>query len=304
LPSSLKDQNLDPLSQIIYLQEEMQSGKEEDSGNAIWSPGLQKWNVATNELEWATVSWVITDDRVTIVSSIVHVHAAQGGFLLVGGYSKGGPASLYDNWRGFLAKIDPSSGQSIETTYIISQDRKNDIVKGICVSSDGDFAFVVGSTQGIIDGIHVGGAFLIKYDVQTLVSVWQRQIHGEGVEGMYCAVHDDIVYVGGNVPAKVEVEIGKRSFGTGQDMFVAQIATDTAKILWTRQFGSDTRDTIQGLATDQDGNAVLCGNSFNETAWQNDAFIMTMERKDGTHTPEWIQLLKVDRSSSRDDAAK
>jgi hypothetical protein len=292
VPSSLKDQTLDPLSQILSFQDEMHSGNE-DSRNAIWSPGVQKWNVATNELEW-TVS-VTTDDRVAVLSSVVHV--AQGGFLLVGGYSKGSRLEIespFDTWNGFLTKIDPLTGTPIVngTKYIISQDRKNDIVRDICVS--GNYAFVVGGTQGIFEGIHAGGAFLFKVDVTTLDIIWQRQIPGEGVDGIFCAVHhddddDDIVYIGGTVPENIEVEIGKGS--TGRDIFVAQVATENATIFWTRQFGSDTHVTISGLATDQDGDVVLCGNSFNETAWKNDAFVLTMNRKDGAHEPKWIQLL-------------
>jgi hypothetical protein len=288
VPSSLKDETLNPLSQIYTFQEEMQSGNEE-STNSIWYPGVQKWNIATNKLEWAVP--VITDDRVTVLSSVAHV--AQGDFLLVGGYSKGSPEqanSPSDNWRGFLSKMEPSTGLPRGVTlYISSQDGKDDMVRDICVS--GRYAFVVGSTEGIFDGIHAGGAFVIKVDVDTLETVWQRQIPGEGVEGMYCAVHadDDIVYIAGNVPETIEVETGQGS--TGRDVFVAQVATGNATIFWTRQFGSDsTHVSIQGLATNQDGDAVLCGNSFNETAFQNDAFIMTMFRKDGAHVPKWIKL--------------
>jgi hypothetical protein len=298
VPSSLKDQTLDPLSQIIHFEDEMQSGNEE-STNAIWSPGVQKFNVVTNEVEWDVSSVTTsTDDRVTVLSSVAYV--AQGDFLLVGGYTKG---STSDTWNGFLTKMDPSTGALIGVTkYIITQDGKNDIVRDICVS--GKYAFVVGSTEGILDGIHAGGAFLLKVDVDTLDISWPRQIPGEAVEGMYCAIHEetDIVYIGGNVPENIQFEIGE-ALGTGGDVFVAQVDTGNATIFWTRQFGSDsTHVTIHGLATDQDGDAVLCGNSFNETAWKNDAFILNMKRKDGAHTPNFIQLVPAeDENDTKND---
>ena len=292
VPSSMKDATLDPLSQIVFFEQEMQSGNDESSTNSIWSPGVQKWNVATAKLEWA-VDVTTTNDRVTVLSSVAHV--AQEDFLLVGGYSKGSATEdklPSDRWKGFLTKLDPETGAPLGVTkYVMSQDGKNDRIRDICVS--GQYAFVVGDTEGIINGIQNGGAFLIKIDVDTLETKWQIQIPGMGVEGMYCAVHEDtsIVYVGGNVPENVEVEIGKGSLG--RDIFVTQVDYNIGTVLWTRQFGHDTHITIKGLVADQEGDAILCGNSFNDTAFVNDAFILNMHKENGAHAPEWIKLAAV-----------
>lgn len=200
------------------------------------------------------------------------------------------------DWDGFLTKVDSETGviddeEGVEAWHSVrikTQPEMDDYVHAICVS--GDKVYVVGTTEGIMEGTAIGGAFMIKYDMDTLQALWTTQIPGK-VHGKLCGVteDDDVVYIGGNVAEGLSIEEGVK-IASLQDGFVSQLSAVDGHISWTRQFGSHRDDTLESMVVDNDGNVVVCGNSL-EHAYipssmfspANDIFILSLDKLDGAH---------------------
>jgi hypothetical protein len=219
--------------------------------------------------------------------------------VLVAGSSNGYGSALgsgysSQDWDGFLTKVDPQTGviddvdgvTARHSVRIQTQPQMDDYVHAICVLDDK--VYVVGTTEGRMEGATAGGAFMIKYDIDTLQVSWKRQIPGN-VQGKHCGVSEEFVYIGGNVGKGLSIEEGVKQAYL-QDVFVSQLSSETGSISWTRQFGSHRDDSLESLVVDKAGNAVVCGNSM-EHAYlpsslfspANDVFILSLDKLDGAH---------------------
>jgi hypothetical protein len=223
------------------------------------------------------------------VRDIVLVAGSSNGYgsALGAGYSS-------QDWDGFLTKVDPQTGviddvdgvTARHSVRIQTQPQMDDYVHAICVLDDK--VYVVGTTEGRMEGATAGGAFMIKYDIDTLQVSWKRQIPGN-VQGKHCGVSEEFVYIGGNVGKGLSIEEGVKQAYL-QDVFVSQLSSETGSISWTRQFGSHRDDSLESLVVDKAGNAVVCGNSM-EHAYlpsslfspANDVFILSLDKLDGAH---------------------
>jgi hypothetical protein len=287
---SLED---DPLASILQLQQEV------ERGSVDWVPAIQKVHTKTGEVVWTTP--IETEDGHSVVTSVAYMPSRN--VVLVAGSSNGkgfavGAGYTSQDWDGFLTKVDPETGEIDEvegvkanhSVRIQTQPKMDDYINAICVLDDK--VYVVGTTDGTMEGFGVGGAFMIKYDIDTLQAIWKRQIPGK-VHGKVCGVSedDDVVYIGGNVAGGLSIEVGAMIAGSGlQDVFVSQLSATDGTISWTRQFGSHRDDTLESMVVDTEGNAIVGGNSL-EHAYvpsslfspTNDIFMLSLDKLDGAH---------------------
>jgi hypothetical protein len=280
----------DPLASILQLQQEV------EGGSVDWVPAVQKVITMTGEVQWITP--IATEDGYSVLTSVVYMPSRE--ILWVAGYSNGqgsavGAGYSSQDWDGFLTKVDPETGAIEEeegvsadhSIRIETQPHMNDYVHAICVS--GDKIYVVGTTEGTMQGDIAGGAFMVKYDIDSRQPLWKRQIPGK-VEGKLCGVfEDDVVYIGGNVAAGLSIEEGVKSASL-QDVFVSQLSASDGTVSWTRQFGSHRDDSLESMVVDKDGNAVVGGNSLVHAyvpsslfSPVNDIFILSLDKLNGDH---------------------
>lgn len=280
---------VDPLASILQLQQEV------ERGSIDWVPAIQKVHSKTGELLWTTP--ILTQDGHSVLTSVAYMPSKS--IVLVAGSSNGkgsavGAGYSSQDWDGFLTKVDPETGviddlegvTALHSKRIQTQPKMDDYVHAICVADDK--VYVVGTTEGIMDGTTAGGAFVIKYDIDNLGAIWTTQIPGN-VQGKLCGVFEDVVYIGGNVGKGSSLEEGVK-VARLQDVFVAQLSALNGDIFWTRQFGSHRDDTLESMVVDSVGNAVVGGNSL-EHAYlpaslfspTNDVFILSLDKLDGAH---------------------
>ena len=203
------------------------------------------------------------------------------------------------DWDGFVAKLDPTKGQilfnnpKVNTTTesyftsVASQPGYSDYIN--CIAEDNGFLFIVGSTEGKIAGTIEGGAYIEKLDLVTLQPVWKQQIGGAGIQGSVCAVFNDVVYVGGQVPNGKEIGTTKPS--GRQDAFLAQFSTANGTMNWLSQFGSTRDDALVDMLVDRDGTPVVFGNDYDQQTRVNDVFLLSFLPSNGYNKPQWTDPL-------------
>ena len=198
------------------------------------------------------------------------------------------------DWDGYVAKVDLRTGNVLrpideETMNLVqntwsyrvqTQPKRNDFVQSICVPrfppgtlSNVDYhpsvAYVIGTTEGIIEGDKNGGAFIQQLDLGTMNILWQKQISGMNVHGMACEVlvdvashgtltraeSKDLVYIAGEVHGEMTVDVlnGENEDSTetvttkphGEtDIWVAQLRASDGKVKWVQQVGTDQQDRL------------------------------------------------------------
>lgn len=296
----------DPMASILQLQQEV------ETGSLDWVPAIQKVHTSDGTVLWRTP--IATEDGHSILTSVAFMPLSN--ILLVAGSSNGKGSALgagysSQDWDGFLTMVDPETGVIDDTEGVLArhslriqtQPGMDDYVHAICVS--GDKVYVVGTTDGVMEGTAAGGAFMIKYDMDTLQKHWTTQIPGK-VHGKLCGVseEDGVVYIGGNVAEGLSIEKGVK-IASLQDGFVSQLSAKNGDISWTRQFGSHRDDTLESMVVDNDGNVVVCGNSL-EHAYipsylfspANDIFIMSLDKLDGAHQDLVHEVIRPAKTTS------
>lgn len=179
---------------------------------------------------------------------------------------------------------DPGTGKW--AWRVASTGDNDDFIEGACLSPDQQFLFVVGSTEGIIEGIHSGGAFVIKYDLSIGEMVWQYQVTGDQVQGLLCTADDDAVYLGGVTESDLWESPGKLSSSQSPDAFVAKIIDGTAQ--WIRPLdttleeqGELRREWITGMEMTNQGNILVLLNSINLESGASDVFLVDLDPEKG-----------------------
>jgi hypothetical protein len=173
---------------------------------------------------------------------------------------------------------------------IQSQPNQDDFVSATC--SSGDKMYVVGFTTGIIDGTEAGGAFIIKYDLDTLNILWKRQIAGVGVEATTCVASGDLLYFAGIVPAGILLEDETRTDGPSdtQDVFAVAVHADSGDFYWIRQIDSRQEDSLPNLLISQINNVMFSANALNREDGTSVVYLMSIFLESGFH--DWQALPK------------
>jgi hypothetical protein len=231
----------------------------------------------------------------------------------------------YQDYDGFLVKIDPESGEIMESKNstekmklrIQSNAEADDIIRGICLHPTIDeegyvpYVYVVGSTEGRMDesGDFSGGGFVMQIDLFTMEVVWKDEIHGVNIEATDCAVTDDgqWIYVTGNA-RDGGVLPGWKSNG-GDDLWVRQYGAISGEARWEIQMGSAEDETLaQGgaIVIDSASNAIIYGNTRGSMGRKraedlerpdstNDIFIMTVTFDGGYLAPDPNPIFQIPR---------
>ena len=173
----------------------------------------------------------------------------------------------------FVAKLDPS-GHLVWNVFLGSA--ATDRGQGIAVDGSGH-VFVTGYSDAAwgtnppsILPFSEGGsdAFVAKLDAATGALIWYTFLGSSDTDtGQGIAVDNngDAYVIGtsdatwGTTPPPV------RAFSGGSDAFVAKLDGALGLILWHTFLGSSSKDTGQGIAVDNNGNAYVTGST--ETDW-------------------------------------
>ncbi len=136
------------------------------------------------------------------------------------------------------------------------------IDRGYGVASDSTgAAFLIGQTQGRLDGQRSGGnfdGFLTKYDSDG-VKLWTRIVGTTGIDVLKDGVTDaqDNVYVVGSVAGTLA---GQSRIG-GTDAVLAKYASD-GTLQWSKLFGTKLTDQAEAVALGSDGSIYVAGQTM------------------------------------------
>jgi len=185
---------------------------------------------------------------------------------------------------------DPVVGNETDTQRhairINSIGDADDFINGACISPDQRYLYVVGTTQGIIQGIHKGGAFVIQYDMSTWEMQWQYQQTGLLTEGLACTADADAVYFAGSTESDLKASSPLQPAFT-PDAFVSKVTT-SGQHVWTETLDTTDldnedlrREIIVGLQVTAIGRVLVLMNSMNLEKGSNDIFLLDLDPSTG-----------------------
>ena len=296
------------------------------AGAPAWKPLIQRVDGTTGKVKWEMNARVEEHDRQATLDALAVVKSQN--MVLFGGTTNGkaahfGAGKASQSFDGYVTKLNMGTGgydmtaTGVEATHsmkITSQVTAHDTVKALCVQDDDAHpkVYVVGHTTGRMAGTQDGGAYVAKYDVNTLQRSWVVQIPSANITATHCTLDDDAIYIGGHVPAMQRVD-GSTAHPhvkldvRQQSMYVASFGLTDGAQNWIRQFGSHRRDTLKGLVySSHTGDLVVTGNSveFHATRKNDshqDVFVMSMSRLDGSHDPLVHRQVYHNKSSNNSD---
>lgn len=262
----------------------------------VQSPQIMKFNVTSGAVVWGqtltttggrstvgAIKYMVSRDILVVVGS----SNGEGSYVGAGVSSTG-------DWDGFLTIIDAKTGHIDDSAAnkthltadhslrIQSQPNQNDFVLGLCILDDK--VFLVGSTDGVIDGKKKGGGFVMKIDIDTFNVLWKRQFVGDGVEITHCTGFSSVLYVGGQVPPGVRVDDPTRTHTSDtQDLILAHVNADTGEPVWIRQVDSRREDRLTGFIISGPGNLIFIGNAFDLETGTNRGYTNSILLQTGFH---------------------
>ena len=188
----------------------------------------------------------------------------------------------------FLVKYD-SAGTKQWTRQLGTS--SYDSGQGVAVDGSGN-VYVTGLTGGSLDGNSNAGnwdIFLVKYD-SAGTKQWTRQLGTTAEDGGYGVAVDGSgnVYVTGHTGGSLD---GNTNVG-GADIFLVKYDSAGTK-QWTRQLGTSSYDSGQGVAVDGGGNVYVTGLTGggldgNSNAGNWDIFLV---KYDSAGTKQWTRQL-------------
>lgn len=214
-----------------------------------------------------------------------------------------------DDWDGYIAFLSTTTGLPIEDTTAIrvesigqtsspsftdSQQHPKDFIHGLCKdldAPDDEFLYAVGSTTGTLIGIHNGGSFLLKIEINTRQIVWRYQLAGLGIEGHKCLVGDGKIYLAG----ATEVDVWTNMVHGGNNYvplsspqaYVASISEANGQANWIRPLDTEPagdaarEELIADMQFNQDGDILILLNSMNLQDGTNDMYLLDMDSETG-----------------------
>lgn len=135
--------------------------------------------------------------------------------------------------------------------------------------------YIAGKTTGVIETRNFGknDGFLTKIDSSGNI-LWSKQFGTPEEENIqWCAI-DNLggIYITGSTTG----DLGGKNAGK-EDVFVVKYNTD-GKLLWKKQFGTDSVDVARGIYADANGGVFITGNTAGKfgrsSSGKTDGFIM------------------------------
>jgi len=287
--------------------------------------------------EW-TKNYETTDFAKLQATDMVFVN---GNLLLVGSTYDFGtqfageerPYPNYQDYDGFLIKIDPATGEIAQSEdveekmklRILSGVEMDDIIHGICLHPKDEegyvpYVYVVGSVEvheG--EGSHVGGdededhevgyGFVKQIDLRTMAVLWEKEVHGENIHAIDCAVTADgeTLYAVGI--AEHGGALTEWESNGGDDIWVRQFEAMNGEARWQIQAGSEEDETLAkggAIVIDHNNNAIIYGNTRGSIGRvraenlempddTNDIFVMTVSFDGGYLAPSELLIFQIPR---------
>jgi hypothetical protein len=218
---------------------------------------LLKFN-ANAELQWSKTYGGSDDDRGHSL-----IQTSDGGFVLLGyNNSSDGDVSANNGSRDFwLIKTDALGNLIWEKSYGYSG---ND--EGINLIETSDNHFLI---TGVLDvtasggqgnvGRHAGGDYWAIKVTQMGALVWSRYFGGSFTDtpnGIAENSNNEFIIAGSSDSNDVDISGNKG----GYDFWVVKTAS-TGSIIWERSFGGMEIDEARGIASSNDGNYVIVGDT-------------------------------------------
>ncbi len=239
------------------------------------SSGTKQW---TNQL--GSSSRDSADDVATDSSGNIYVTGTT--YSELDGNTSAGKADL------FVVKYN-SSGTKQWTNQLGTWD--TDFANGVATDSSGN-VYVTGSTYRSLDGNTSAGnadLFLVKYN-SSGTKQWTKQLGSSSDDYANGIVTDSSgsVYVTGTTYGGLD---GNTSAGNA-DLFVVKYNSGGTK-QWTKQLGTPSTDTANGVTTDSSGNVYVAGGTYggldgNSGSGGNDFFVV---KYNSSGTKQWTKQL-------------
>jgi uncharacterized delta-60 repeat protein len=214
----------------------------------------------------------------------------SSGNVYVTGYTEGGLDGNTSLGKAdlFVVKYN-SSGTKQWANQLGTWD--TDFANGVATDSSGN-VYVTGSTYRSLDGNTSAGnadLFVVKYN-SSGSKQWTKQLGSSSRDYANDVVTDSSgnVYVTGTTYGGLD---GNTSAGNA-DLFVVKYNSSGTK-QWTKQLGTSSTDTANGVATDSSGNVYVAGGTYggldgNTSAGVNDLFIV---KYNSSGAKQWTKQL-------------
>jgi len=226
----------------------------------------------------------------------------SSGNVYVTGYTEGGLDGNTSVGKAdlFVVKYN-SSGTKQWTKQLGTWD--SDFANGVATDSSGN-VYVTGSTYRNLDGNTSAGnadLFVVKY-YDNGTKQWTKQLGSSSRDYANGIVTDSSgsVYVSGTTYGGLD---GNTSAGNA-DLFVVKYNSSGTK-QWTKQLGTSSTDTANGVATDSSGNVYVAGGTYggldgNTSAGDNDLFVV---KYNSSGTKQWTKQLGTSSTDSANGIA-
>ena len=155
--------------------------------------------------------------------------------------------------------------------------QKDEYVLNHLIDLNGNI-YVAGKTTGVIESINFGknDGFLTKIDSSGNI-LWARQFGTPGEEDVQWCAMDNLggIYLTGSTTGDLA---GKNS--GKEDIFVMKYDTE-GKMLWSKQFGTDSTDIARSIYVNKKGGIYITGDTRGKlgksAAGSNDCFIIKLD---------------------------
>ena len=230
------------------------------------------------------------------------VSTDSSGNVYVTGYTDGGLDGNNSAGRSdlFVVKYN-SSGTKQWTKQLGTED--SDFANGVATDSSGN-VYVTGTTYRNLDGnTNEGNAdlFVVKYN-SSGTKQWTKQLGSSSRDYANGIVTDSSgsVYVSGTTYGGLD---GNTSAGNA-DLFVVKYYDNGTK-QWTKQLGTSSTDTANGVATDSSGNVYVAGGTYggldgNTNAGDNDLFVV---KYNSSGTKQWTKQMGTSSTDTANGVA-
>ena len=234
--------------------------------NAVITSSTATSTIINDDVEGSTptttpiVSWA----RLLGTAARDEIFAAKtttDGSIIVAGQTFGNfddPTLINNTSQVFIAKYTPEGDLNWVKQLNSSNSASNDVASGVDISADGSAIYVVGTTQGNLNGqSHIGGrdAWIAKYDLTGTVA-WTRLL-GTVVDERATAVKvgtDGFIYVTGSTDGNLD-----NKTNTGQtDTFIAKYNSAGNKE-WVSLLGSSGVDVGYSISSSPEGSVYIAG---------------------------------------------
>ncbi|HJU84492.1 MAG TPA: Ig-like domain-containing protein [Holophagaceae bacterium] len=196
----------------------------------------------------------------------------EGRFRRIARNTLGFEVKGYDHSRELV--VDPSlvwstylGGNLGEEVKALKLDGNNVIAAGYTYSSN--FPVTAGAYQTalVITEGSDPDAFVAKFSADGSSLLWATYFggdHGDEIDALAVDGGGNVIVAGWTGSTNLPTTAGayQRSWGGGDDGFVAKFSADGSSLLWSTYLGGTINDYVSAMSLDSSGNLILAGRTF------------------------------------------